>query len=303
MHFFTYIIITLLTVPACVQKKTTAESAKWRREVVLTNHKSQSQQIAKSKNPPVTIWVHGTTSNPLFQYFHAGPRGLHRMSDLGPLYNIRNAGKVLEQQDAYGFSYGHCYLFSWSGKLSFEAREQAARELYKELRTLVAAYKELCKCPPSIRIIAHSHGGNVVLNMAKLHDTQNNFCVDELTLLGCPVQHVTSPYCADPFFKAVNNIVSDVDILQVGDPQGLYAKTKEVEKDPSFFSERWFAPCPRLVQVRLKINGRAPFHSEMIFQPFIKTIPAIIAECKTIRAEQVAGAAPDSAHYLFKITR
>lgn len=156
------------------------------------------------------------------------------------------------------------YLFGWSGYISQKKRRLEALRCYNQL---VEEAQKLKKAGfiPKIRVLAHSHGGNVALNMAGFfhmlnpcEETQNlyksfemgpiikdtfdgllerlpeqdivagrknqkkydhlpvvkNFFIDELILLGTPIQEETSLFVMSPFFGDVYNFYSDGDMVQ-----------------------------------------------------------------------------------------
>lgn len=122
-------------------------------------------------------------------YFHSVP-GLKHISEVDPQYRLRRHMEILTINNPDTYPREHAYIFGWSGKLSFTEREKEARNLYHALQNISIKYKNTYNTQPIIRIIAHSHGGNVALNLAKIHKQENAFAlyVDELILLGCPVQ-------------------------------------------------------------------------------------------------------------------
>lgn len=61
------------------------------------------------------------------------------------------------------------YTFGWSGLLSQSQRRIEAVRLYNALATEVAHYQHI-GTQPKIRLIAHSHGGNLCLNLAAIND-------------------------------------------------------------------------------------------------------------------------------------
>ena len=122
---------------------------------------------------------------------------------------------------------------------------KAAKDLYNSLKSLIREYKSLYGITPKIRLIGHSHGGNVILNLVPIvkqaHD--DAFHVNEVVLLACPCQNATKDYALDPLFEKVYSLSSKFDFVQVIDPQGLYnLKEKLFDKNsPPLFSERYFS--------------------------------------------------------------
>jgi hypothetical protein len=231
--------------------------------------------------PPITIWVHGTkgTSNrfpftPLKRFFGC-KKGLHKALELDKTWHHHELAHVLSSADAAAYPLEHFYLFGWSGKLSFKRRAHAARELLIDLKKVVSAYKATWGVRPFIRIITHSHGGNVVLNMAKLVlpvGSDDDLVIDELLLLACPVQDSTALYIQKPFFKKIYSLYSRADLLQILDPQGLQSIAA------TLFSRRRFPVQDNLVQVKLKINGWALSHVDFMLSRFVRLLPTIVHE-------------------------
>lgn len=252
----------------------------------LDTHKTQTiDSTTKHQAPTITIWVHGTTlfgSKILPNFFYC-QRGLHRACSLDKRYHHRIMAEILAEADPQHFSLKNFYLFGWAGSLSFEARKQAAQELYGSLKKLSDMHEKLYHQTPNIRIITHSHGGNVALNLANVKDAKNNITISELILLACPVQDYTKRTIQDPIFKRVVSLYSTLDALQVLDPQGMYSKEvhemhKHYEKytKTPLFSQRVFEPHAKIVQAKLKINGRGIFHIEFLMNKFLRELPKIL---------------------------
>lgn len=259
-----------------------------------------------SAKPPVTVWVHGTTNNALIKKIHAAPLGMHRAQQLSNDYHLKTVAQQLTSLDPARFDFNHFYMFGWSGHLSFEARKQAARELYTALKKIRHEYCYRYGTEPKICIITHSHGGNVALNLARVKEpTDTALNINELVLLASPVQQATSHYIEDPIFKKVFSLYSDLDILQLADPQGLYAQSQAsltAGQEAKLFSEREFEQHPKLVQAKLKYQGRALLHLEFIFNHIVKALPAILRELETWHQEKLVLNHPTNAEYLIKIT-
>jgi len=192
------------------------------------------------------------------------------------------------------------YTFGWSGLVSQGRRRKEAIRFYNMLNH---EYKKLVKegYQPKIRIITHSHGGNVALNMAGIYKLLKNPCfeitketvpdneerdallaleetckslqkkkdvvsnlhqkkwdyipyrspmlVDELILLGTPIQPETRHFFYYPFFKKIYNVYSDGDKVQRMD----WVSTKR------YYSEQRLNCSPvnasnKIFQVRLTLN-------------------------------------------------
>ncbi len=162
----------------------------------------------------INIFIHGTLLpktilqiRPLHVFFHC-PSGLIKADTLNQKLHLASLTHALSN----GFK-GDYYVFGWSGKLNPLERKLAAADLYKSLQ-------EIATPDTFIRLISHSHGGNVALHTKDLSD--GSFAIDELILLACPVQKETAQNVTHRFFKKVYSIHSHYDLIQVIDPQGIY---------------------------------------------------------------------------------
>lgn len=245
--------------------------------------------------PPITIWVHGTklVGSKILPNFFNCQQGLHRACKLDKNYHHRIIAQTLAETNPERFPLETFYLFGWSGALSFEARKQAAEELYESLKKLVDRYEKQYHQKPFIRIITHSHGGNVALNLPDIKDADNNIVISELILLACPVQDYTKNNVLDPIFDTIISLYSTLDALQVLDPQGIYSKEvhemhKQYEKHikTPLFSQRVFEPHEKVIQAKLKINGRGIFHVEFLVKRFLRLLPKILDALKEYKKEK-----------------
>lgn len=294
-----FLIVSIALLPACAKNKyrhanQRARSSKnyIRRTIKLPNlskhHKrmaaKQSQPAVEQDQPYITVWVHGTTNNPVFKYFHSGPEGLHAAKDISKWYRMHGMAKQISKRSPELYPFEHFYIYSWSGDLSFKAREKAAADLYAALNQLMNDYEQKYQQKPHLRLITHSHGGNVALNLAR-QTKDNEFKINELIMLACPVQQATKKLIDHPIFEKVYSLYSFVDMIQVLDPQGMYkAEETKVPEDEEkqFFSRREFPNNPKLRQAAIRLLRRSPTHAEFIFQPLTWAIPFITAELDTI---------------------
>jgi hypothetical protein len=237
-------------------------------------------KIKKSEKPAttqhcdyITIYIHGTKLAPralVRRIFHI-PDGLVPAASLAANYHLRSIADTLSATDPVRFSDEYMFLFGWSGALRFEDREQAARDLYNQLKPVIKSYEQRYGHRPKLRIITHSHGGNVALNLSKIKD-DSQFIIDELILLACPVQEATAWLIRDPMFKEVFVLYSSLDLTQIIDPQGLYSHND----DRPMWSQRRFPKQDNIIQVKLKLNGQALFHADFIRLKFMGMLPQII---------------------------
>lgn len=237
--------------------------------------KSQEQAHATSTEPCeyITVYIHGTKLAPralVRRIFHI-PDGLVPASTFEPHYHLRSIADTLSLVDPNRYSDEYLFLFGWSGALNFEDRDQAAQDLYRQLKPVIKSYEQKYGKQPKLRIISHSHGGNVALNLAKIKDDPQ-FIVDELILLACPVQEATAALIQDVKFKEVFVLYSSLDLTQLLDPQGLY----DHDDDRPLWSQRRFPKQDNIAQIKVKINGHALFHADFISLKFIAILPQII---------------------------
>ncbi|MCX5922413.1 MAG: hypothetical protein NTX86_03725 [Candidatus Dependentiae bacterium] len=249
-----------------------------------------------SKEHSISIWIHGTRLIPrpiLFNYFYSKP-GLHHASVLNQnCYLLRELADTITNTDPQRFPFDNFYIFGWSGELSERTRKEAALELYQQLKELTVSYYEKYKVKPNIRLITHSHGGNVALNLTQVKNhLDKEFTIKELILLACPVQKKTMDYIHDPLFEKIYALYSSLDLWQVLAPQFLYRtevhiKNKKVIRSKMpLFSERRFPSNPKLAQIKIKINGNAIFHSKFTSSKFMQLLPSILDEVTTWQKEE-----------------
>jgi heme/copper-type cytochrome/quinol oxidase subunit 2 len=225
--------------------------------------------------PTITIFIHGTRVFPKFyiQELFYSPEGLTHISAIERASHMHTIARTLEQADPERYPYEYFYAFGWSGVLSFQGRQKAAIDLYGALKNISAAYVGAHVIRPRVRIITHSHGGNVALNLAGVSKDvgDTSFFIDELIMLAVPVQQKTKDLVVAPCFGRVYSLSSSCDVLQIIDPQGLYAHN---DRGP-FFSERYFKGCPAVLQASIKMRGCFVMHIEFLMKKFFKHLPAI----------------------------
>jgi hypothetical protein len=250
------------------------------------------------EQPMITVWIHGTKETmrilkhirPVTRFFYT-PYNVNPIETLDCSMHHRLIGENLIEGDPFDFPRGHVYLFGWTGRLSFESRENAACELRQGLDELIKKYQTEYGYTPKIRLITHSHGGNVALNLAAIKDNfSTELSIEQLIMLACPVQDKTECLVKDPMFKHVYSLYSTKDFLQIADAQGAYLSQKH--KTKTLLSRRRFDPAPNLVQVKIKINRRPISHIEFMLSRFVRLIPCIIKEINSWENDPCA--APDT---------
>jgi len=167
---------------------------------------------------------------------------------LAILYN-----QVLKEQNTH--ENDMFYTFGWSGLLSKKARRKAAKQLFFELEQEI---KRLAKIGyyPKIRLIGYSHGANVCLNVAAVKNKheKKHFLIDELILLGCPIQVDNDFLVNDPFFKKVYNFYSRKDRIQKRD----CFSSKAFFSDRRFCNRSGYGISKKVTQVQIKITRIKP---------------------------------------------
>jgi pimeloyl-ACP methyl ester carboxylesterase len=143
----------------------------------------------------------------------------------------------------------HYYTFGWSGLLSSTQRLNDAKIFYQALVEEIERFRQK-GIAVKVRLIGYSHGGNVVLNLAQArHYFKQSppVLIDEVVLLGTPIQRETDHLINDDMFKIIYQIYSCADRIQKLDFFSLNR----------FFSHRLFEPRKgfslpnKLIQIRL----------------------------------------------------
>ncbi len=195
------------------------------------------------------------------------------------------------------------YTFGWSGLMSQHSRRYEAIRLYNALAQEVEKLQKE-GLTPRIRIITHSHGGNLCLNLAavqyvlkshafdqrqiissdpdeqesiekmaalftklttkeiasmgvdqKIYDyvpQHKNLVIDELVMLGTPIQAETETFCYAPIFKTVYNLYSDEDQVQKSDwisTKKSLSNARVSKKAPASLLK--FGPPARVIQAQI----------------------------------------------------
>ncbi|HTM06555.1 MAG TPA: hypothetical protein VL201_04920 [Patescibacteria group bacterium] len=232
------------------------------------------------KPPFITIWIHGTVflKKPLFHELFQQNSVLNLAIYMNKKFYPHKLAELLYEQDPEEFPLETLYAFGWSGKLSASARFDAAKTLYNQLLLLIKKYKAKWNTYPSIRIIAHSHGANVALNLAFIEQMyQQGLKIHTLLLLACPVQKETVSFAMSKQFEHLYSLYSPLDIVQIIAPQQGTSKLP--------FSKRIFPPHSNLVQAKVRLNGKAMFHTEFTSELFIRSIPSLLRELQAIEKD------------------
>lgn len=273
------ILFILATIPGCMQiaQKPLIRHVSLKKSSIPPIKTSIDLQT--EQKPTINIWIHGTRLLPkgMFQNFFFSKYGLHHYAEIGSKYHQYQIAQTLINADPNSFPASTFYLFGWSGALSFKERENAARKLYADLKSIRETYIKNYSSEPYIRILSHSHGGNIALLLDRVKDpSDSNFFINELVLLACPVQTQTMHCAQAATFGKVYSLYSMLDVLQIVDPQGL--QKEKHEQHVPLFSERFFPRHEKIEQVAIKMNDRSIMHIEFVKLKFLAQIPSILAE-------------------------
>lgn len=232
--------------------------------------------VPANASPMITVFVHGTRIFPKFyvQELFYSPEGFKNISQIEKSSHMHTVAHALSEADPTRFKYESFYTFGWNGNLDFQERKKAANDLYTAIKEFSDSYLSQFGKRPRVRIITHSHGGNVALNLAAVAKEVRDplFHVDELILLACPVQEETKNYVSDAIFGRIYSLSSRNDVIQVLDPQGLYPNNDNAP----VFSERYFPAHQHLLQAQIKLYGRFILHVEFLGKSFLDHLPAIM---------------------------
>lgn len=288
----TFISIVLISLPGCVHRK---QIDKQKLHIDLPAAKNIVP--VSTQAPPITIWVHGTVifRKPIYHQIFCDTSRLMPITSLPTDHHFRVLTSIIAEHDPEHFPLQEFYVFGWSGRLQNQERKDAANQLYHEIILLCERYKQKYGCEPTIRIIAHSHGGNVVLNMAKIKTTDELFQIKSLILLACPVQEKTMHLISAPMFQRVYSLYSSLDIIQIIAPQFkracrphcFNAKHKHHYRIPPF-SSRLFPTYSHLTQAKIKINDFPISHTRFSTKEFTSLLPTILQKLDSWHDESLA---------------
>lgn len=173
-----------------------------------------------------------------------------------------------------GTSPNKYYAFGWTGLLSNKARILAAFQMYVALQKLDSDLKQ-AGWSPRFNLIAHSHGGNCILNMVKvrmLREALRNNQTDGLepnlltlgqpfaqellnyeplfisaaTLLCTPIQVENSKLAGDQMFGRIFNFYSLGDKVQTGDYFSSQDRSRRMLPDQPGYEK--FVQCEVLAE-------------------------------------------------------
>lgn len=247
--------------------------------------RSIQKKISSDERPVITVWIHGTKfmrSDTYKKVFNGMPDIKH-IKDFPSAHKVQFHMQLLHRDAPDLFDYNSLYLFGWSGRLSAHERYWAALILYQKLSALQQIYKQKFGVDPIIRLVTHSHGGNVALNLARIHALRkDSLIIDSLVLLACPVQHETKELVKSHLFKKIYALYSSLDMVQVMAPEFMYRmRDNEGSIIASClrwipFSHRCFDAHMPVRQAWVKINGHAIAHTSFTTTKFLRTLPLLL---------------------------
>jgi hypothetical protein len=190
--------------------------------------------------------------------------GLHKYQPISDLNLIKfgegqNKKQLKNFENLFKESFEHAnnknqyvfYTFGWDGRLDAEKRKEWGHILYKQL---IKKFKN-----KPIQIYAHSHGGNVALNLADAEEKyKQNLKIENLVLIGIPVQENSEKLINSKIFKNIFSIYSQGDDLQTAENK-LFLKNKSKRR----FSEK--INNHNLKQIKIECGNKRPGHWELWF--------------------------------------
>ncbi|MBI2344710.1 hypothetical protein HYV10_01405 [Candidatus Dependentiae bacterium] len=144
------------------------------------------------------------------------------------------------------------YTFGWSGLVSNKLRFLEGAFLYQDLQKIFKKYQNE-GYDPRVRLIGYSHGGNLALQLGAIYKTKpdsERFYIDELWLLGTPIQVETDYLINSPIFNKIFNFYSRADKVQTLD----FFSFKRFFSNKKFSKRNNFKIPEKLYQIRIKVT-------------------------------------------------
>ncbi len=145
---------------------------------------------------------------------------------------------------------------------------------------MLKSYEQRYGKKPKLRIITHSHGGNVALNLCRIESPGYPLVVDELIFLAIPVQYETKSLVHKDCFKKIYVFYSGGDLIQIIDMQPIikiWGKSRRRRRRSCRVpSERYFPHADNVRQAKIKRGGWALSHSDFLLPKFLKHLPELI---------------------------
>jgi hypothetical protein len=185
--------------------------------------------------------------------------GLHRAdpNDIGRGKAANAIARLFDEINVMmgGQKNNYYYTYGWSGLLSPKMRYKDAEFFF------IALEKELKKYHdqgiyPRVRVIGYSHGGNVCLNLERIRRDKypdSTMSIDQLLLLGSPIQGETDFLVNGPLFKRVYNFFSHADRIQRLD----FFSFDRFFSGRTFTNHKCVCLPKKLTQVQIKVTRNA----------------------------------------------
>jgi hypothetical protein len=189
----------------------------------------------------VTLVIHGTFAGQA-AWWRLGNDGQESFADRLERELSRRglADTVWKRALAEGFDYAS---FAWSGRNRHGDRVAGAHRLGANLNALAQSVKATPSDPLLVNVVAHSHGGNVVLEA--LRHLQSNVRVDRMVLLGTPLITVRPAFRAARFlFSAFLLSLVAIGLLIIVAELGSYAATgRSIYDHIGEPGQKWVVPA------------------------------------------------------------
>ena len=182
------------------------------------------------------------------------------------------------------------FFFGWDGSLLPSRREHAAYILYSELKKQIELAHATKNPFSKIHLLTHSHGGNVALLLLHILEIEDiPFIIDQLIMMGCPIQKITEAYAFSPAIKKIVSIYSKNDGVQKNDLQIMYSEAFKDGNTPPIRSKRTFKNhAPHIWQIRLSINSKSYGHQLFTTELVLPHIPLITHTTEQLTAGKYA---------------
>ena len=231
---------------------------------------AKKARVGATQDDYITVWIHGVN---LFSpnRYNTGLWPAYTFVENKGLFNI---GRNLVESDPQRFPAENVFIYSWAGIFDVKESERAAACLYGALLNTIKEYTAQNKSKPKLRLITFSYGGNIALNLPKFKDPNNKLVIDELVILGWPVQRPLAKMAHDSMFKKVFNLYSPTDFVQILDPQGFC----HGHGVGPLFSSRRLKRSPNVLQSKIHINGSGVGHFGLADRQFLSMFPLLLDE-------------------------
>lgn len=185
--------------------------------------------------------------------------GLHRADphDIGQGKAANAMALLFEEVNAMigGQKNNYYYTYGWSGLLSPKARYKDAEIFFVSLEQELKKYHAQ-NIYPKVRVIGYSHGGNVCLNLERIRRDKypnSTMSVDQLLIVGSPIQGETDFLVNGPLFKRIYNFFSHADRIQKLD----FFSFDRFFSGRTFTNHKCVCLPKKLTQIQIKVTRNA----------------------------------------------